>query len=157
MASDPRDPNGPPLPPTEPLRPSRPAEPVRPVPPRRAPVVPAERVYEREVPPPLPPESRWSDGAGPAVLAAVVALLVGGVIGYAIGHKGESRTTTERSTPAQTITQTHTVTQPKVIEHSQTVTSPADKANEEKRVEAETDVRRLERENEELKRQSESG
>jgi hypothetical protein len=54
------------------------------------------------------------------------------------------------------------VTQPKTVLHTNTVTNstvtqaPANPANEQRRVEAEAQVRTLERENEELKR-AESG
>ncbi|MGH2832693.1 MAG: hypothetical protein ACRDK2_07950 [Solirubrobacteraceae bacterium] len=112
----------------------------------------------------LPPEDRRWENPWPAILIGVLALIVGGVIGYAVGHKGE--TVSERNAheaPPLTRTVTSTVTVPKVVVQTNTVTaktvtqtpSPANQANEERRTEAETNLRKTERENRELKRQLE--
>lgn len=114
------------------------------------------------LPPEPPPEPPWWDNPWPAILIGVLALIVGGVVGYALGDKGETTTEAQRGQPAiQTVT--HTTTVPKVVTRTTTVTAstvtqtpaPANSQNEERRVEAETNLRRAERENEELKRQLE--
>ena len=150
-AEPPRPPDGPPTEATQPLRP------VQPIPPRagarpREPLA-TERVVET-VPPVYPPdepvrrESPWA-----AIVAGILALLVGGVLGYAIGKHESNGSGQQRET--RTATVTRTVVQPKVVEHSRTVTAP-NTASEERRVEAETSLRKAERENEELKRQLEA-
>lgn len=149
-AEPPMPPDGPPTEATQPLRP------VQPIPPRvaarpREPLAP-ERVVER-VPPAYPPDEPGREGPWPAIVAGILALLVGGVLGYAIGNH-ESGGSGRRS-EASTATVTRTVVQPKVVEHSRTVTAP-NTASEERRVEAETSLRKAERENEELKRQLEA-
>jgi hypothetical protein len=113
----------------------------------------------------LPPEDdRWWGNPWAAFLAGVLGLLAGGILGYAIGDSSNTVTTTGRGTRAaitQTVTRTNTVTQPKVVERSNTVTAttqapaPAGPAGEERRAEDESRLRRAERENEELKRQLE--
>jgi hypothetical protein len=116
-------------------------------------------VVER-LPPALPPEERWWGNPWPAILTGLLALIVGGVIGYAVGDKGE--TSPERggreAPVARTVTNTTTV--PKVVVQTNTVTAPqtpssANQGNEERRTEAETNLRKAERENQELKRQLE--
>ncbi|HEY4451722.1 MAG TPA: hypothetical protein VGN13_09035 [Solirubrobacteraceae bacterium] len=82
------------------------------------------------------------------------------MIGYLVG-KGENGEA--QRGPAVTHTVTNTTTVPKTVVRTDTVTSntvtqtpaPANKANEERLTEAEAKVRKLERENEELKRQQE--
>ncbi|HXD55155.1 MAG TPA: hypothetical protein VN618_10420 [Solirubrobacteraceae bacterium] len=146
-------------PPTEPTRPLRPAEPVPPPVRPHAPRMPVahavpEHVVEH-VPPVYPPEERRGDNPWPAVVVGILALLIGGALGYAIGHKNENGSRRAETAPAVT----RTVTQPKVIERSHTVTAtaPANAANEERRVEAESQLRKSEKENEELKQQLEGG
>jgi hypothetical protein len=95
----------------------------------------------------------------------VLCLIVGGLIGYAIGHKGEGAAGERQGRLAapQTVTRTATVVRPKVVVRTDTVTAstvtqtpaPANSANEERRTQA--DLRRVERENEELKQQLEEG
>jgi hypothetical protein len=121
-------------------------------------------VAER-LPPALPPEDRRWENPWPAILTGLLALIIGGVIGYAIGHNGE--TASERSAreggATRTVTNTTTVVRPKVVLQTNTVTAstdtqtpaPANQANEERRTEAETNLRRAERENQELKRKLE--
>jgi hypothetical protein len=117
----------------------------------------------------LPPEGPWWENPWPAIVTGVLCLIVGGLIGYAIGHKGEGAAGERQgrlATP-RTVTRTATVVRPKVVVHTDTVTAstvtqtpaPANSANEERRTEAEAeaDLRRVERENEELKRQLEEG
>jgi hypothetical protein len=131
-----------------------------------APRVPAEPVLERErLPPELPPEGPWWENPWPAIVTGVLCLIVGGLIGYAIGHNGEASREGQaaRAGAPSTVTRTATVVRPKVIVRTDTVTAstvtqtpaPANTANEERRTEAEADLRRVERENEELKRQLE--
>lgn len=128
---------------TRPLRqPRAPRVPVEPP--------PVERVVERASPEYLEPVP-GRDSPWPAILAGVVGLLVGALLGYAIAQQSES--TNRRAAAVQTVTRTSTVVQPKVIEHSNTVTAPANAANEEHRVDAESRLRSAERENEELKQQ----
>ncbi len=151
-------------PPRPPLPPTQPTERLdAPVPPRRPRVVPGEPLVAERLPPALPPEERRWDNPWPAILTGLLALVIGGVIGYAIGHNGE--TTSDRGAHeapvAHTVTSTTTV--PKVVTQTNTVTSstvkqapsPANQANEERRTEAETNLRKAERENQELKRQLE--
>lgn len=127
--------------------------------------VAAQPVVER-LPPELPPEGPWWENPWPAILTGVLCLIVGGLIGYAIGHKGEGASGERRDArlaSPQTVTRTETVVRPKVVVRTDTVTdstvtqtpAPANSANEERRTEAEADLRRSERENEELKRQLE--
>jgi negative regulator of sigma E activity len=141
----PRRPRPPVPPPTEPLNPSRrlqaPGEPLR--------------EYER-LPPDASASGPWSEGPWPAVLAAVVALLVGGLFGYLAGNNSGSG-----NTAAQTVTNTTTVTQPKTVTNTVTSStiketpSPANQANEERLREAESNLRKVEKENQELRRQVE--
>jgi hypothetical protein len=125
----------------------------------------AAREVER-LPPEPRPEGQWWDNPWPAILIGILALIVGGVVGYALGNKGETSTEAQRGGgPAitDTITHTTTVVKPKVVVRTNTVTAnnvtqtpaPANSQNEERRIEAETNLRRAERENEELKRQLE--
>lgn len=130
-------------PPTEPLVPRRP--------------VPSEtaREYER-LPPDAPPPGSWWDSPWPVILVSLVALLAGGFFGYLIGHNSESASPARRA-----VTSTVTVTQPKTI--TDTVTSktiketpsPANHANEERLREAESNLRKVEKENQELSQQVE--
>jgi hypothetical protein len=95
----------------------------------------------------------------------VLCLIVGALLGYAIGHnKGEGASGERqgaRVSAPRTVTRTTTVVHPKVVVRTDTVTAstvtqtpaPVNSANEERRTEAEADLRRAERENEELKRQ----
>jgi hypothetical protein len=143
--------------------PTRPTEPLNapPVPrqPLAGPVV-AEPMVER-LPPEPPPRGPWGDTAWAPIVTGLLALIVGGLIGYAVG-KGESNETRRGSAVTQTVTNTKTVVHPVV--RTDTVTSktvtqtpaPANPASEERLAEAETKLRKLERENEELKRQQES-
>jgi len=129
--------------------------------------VATQPVIER-LPPELPPEGPWWENPWPAIVTGLLCLIVGGLLGYAIGNKGEGAAGERqgaRSAAPQTVTRTATVVRPKVIVRTDTVTAstvtqtpaPANSANEERRTEAETDLRRVERENEELKRQLEEG
>jgi microcystin-dependent protein len=121
-------------------------------------------VVERErVPPPLPPEAPWWGNPGSLFLAAILGLIIGGVLGYALRGNGEASRTSGQGALTRTVTNTHTVVQPKVVVHTHTVTAstvtqaPASAANEQKRVEAEATAKKLEKENEELRRQGEGG
>jgi hypothetical protein len=154
----------PPRPPAPPTQPTQALDPTAPAPRVVAPVA-TQPVVER-LPPELPPEGPWWENPWPAIVTGVLCLIVGGLIGYAIGHKGESTAGERqagRAVPEQTVTRTNTVVRPKVIVRTNTVTAstvtqtpaPANSANEERRTEAEADLRRVERENEELKRQLE--
>jgi hypothetical protein len=143
----------------EPPRP--PAPPTQPT--QRLATPAAPPAVERLSPEP-PPEPPWWDNPWPAILIGILALVVGGVVGYALGDKGEATTEAQRGQPAiQTVTHTTTVVKPKVVVRTNTVTAntvtqtpaPANAQNEERRIEAETNLRRVERENEELKRQLE--
>jgi hypothetical protein len=159
--SDPQSPR-PPLPPTQPTRPLQ--APPSPPPLARAPVVPpaAERL-----PAELPPPDPWWGNPWPAILTGILGLLIGAALGYALsGGKNETVTEAQRAGgPAVTQTVTSTRTVPKVVVRTTTVTSntvtptpaPANAGNEERRVEAETRLRKAERENEELKRQQGEG
>ena len=160
--SDPQPPR-PPAPPTQPTRPL-PAS-ATPIPPlTREPLPPP--VAER-LPPGLPPRDAWWGNPWPAVLTGLVGLLIGAVLGYALGgDKAETVTEAGRTGgPAVTQTVTNTRTVPKVVVRTDTVTSntvtqppaPANAGNEERRVEAETRLRKVERENEELRRQQGEG
>ncbi len=148
-----QEPPRPPAPPTQPL--GAPVQPVVPV----AHAAYAEPVVER-----LPPEGPWWENPWPAIVTGIIALIVGGLIGYAIGDRGESSSEAQRAgAPAVTRTVDHTTTvvHPKVVVHTVTsntvtqTTSPANAENEQRRSEAETNLRKAERENEELKRQLE--
>jgi hypothetical protein len=157
MAGEPPRPPRPPREPTPPTEATRPlGAPIEP----REPVA-TERVVER-VPPEWPPEERWWENPWPAVAAGILGLIVGGLIGYAVADNGEGSSEPDRATlPAQTVTRTRTVVQPKVVERDHTVTAttqtpaPANSAGEERAREAESDLRTVERENSELKRQLE--
>jgi hypothetical protein len=89
--------------------------------------------------------------------------LIGGGVGYAIGESGESGGgVTHTATNTTTVTQPPNVTQPpKTVTNTVTsttikeTTSPTNQANEERRREAESDLRRVEKENQELKRKLE--
>jgi hypothetical protein len=155
-----QEPPRPPAPPTQPTRPLRtPAVPVQPV----APVA-REAVVER-FPPELPPEGPWWENPWPALIAGVLCLLIGGLIGYLIGHRAETSTEAgaSRAGITHTVTRTNTVVRPKVVVHTDTVTArtvtqtpaPVNSANEERRTEAEANLRRVERENEELRQREE--
>jgi CBS domain containing-hemolysin-like protein len=144
----------------QPGDPTRPTEPLRaPIPPRPPAARPvASQVVERERVPPLPAEGPPSGNPWAFFAVALVALLIGGIAGYAIGHsKGES--TGRAGAAARTVTQT--VTTPKVVVRtvtSKTVTqAPSNETNEQRRIEAESKLRALERENEELRSQGEGG
>jgi hypothetical protein len=127
--------------------------------------VATQPVVER-LPGELPPEGPWWDNPWPAIVTGILGLIVGGLIGYAIGNKGETVSEAQRNARtgiAQTVTHTTTVVRPKVVVRTNTVTAktvtqtpaPANAANEERRTEAEANLHRVERENEELKRQTE--
>jgi hypothetical protein len=122
--------------------------------PRPGPPPAQQGAVEREhAPYEPPPERPWWSTPGGLFAVLLVALLLGGLVGYAIGKGSEGSGTSAPHTVTNTVTSTqvHTVT-------SKTVTqAPANQANEERRVEAETKARKLERENEELKRQAEAG
>jgi hypothetical protein len=86
------------------------------------------------------------------------------LVGLAVGGKNRTVTETQRAGQppvTQTVTQTKEVIRPKVEVHTNTVTtttstpSPASSENEARRREAEKNLRTVERENEELKRQLE--
>jgi hypothetical protein len=116
-------------------------------------------VYADErLPPVLPSEERWWQDPWPAILAALLTLIVGGVVGYVIGHNRETAAARSGHEAPVTRTVTHTTTVPKVITQTNTVTQtplPSNQANEERRTEAETNLRTAEQENRELKRQLE--
>jgi hypothetical protein len=125
--------------------------------PVREPRVPAEAPLEYE---PLPPErGPWRENPWPALVTGLIALVIGGVVGYAIGNKNES----ER--PGATVTRTSTVVQPKTVVQTHTVTAstvretPAAPASnqpaEERRKEAEANLKSSERENRELRKRLE--
>jgi hypothetical protein len=120
----------------------------------RAPGEPAY-AYERLPPEGPPPRGPWWESPWPAVLVAIIALLVGGGIGYAIGNSEESG---HASTFTQTQTTTNTVTQPKTVVQTVTASTvretpaPANPANEERRREAEANLKKAEKENQELKK-----
>jgi hypothetical protein len=141
--------------PEPPYRPPDPAtEPVRPVQPRRPHAPVEEPVYA--YPPEVPPRGPWWEDPWPALLTGLVALLIGGVIGYLIGDSHES----ERQRPGatSTVTSTATVERPKTVVQTHTVTAstvreaPPNPANEERRKEAETELRKTEKENRELRK-----
>lgn len=130
-------------PPTEPLVPRRPA--------------PGEPVQEYErVPPDAPPPGPWWESPWPVILVSLVALLAGGFFGYLIGNKSESDNSATRA-----VTSTVTVTQPKTVTNTVTsstikeTTSPTNHANEERLREAEANLSKVEKENQELKQQVE--
>jgi hypothetical protein len=149
----------PPRPPGDPLQPTEPLNaPVQPRPPVARPL--AQPPVVERVAPPLPPEDpRWGNPWPAALMTGLVALLLGGVIGYAIGKNNSENTRTTASAPpvTQTVTNTSTVVHPKVVVRTVTANSvtqaPANPANEQRRVEAEAKVHKLETENEELRRQ----
>ncbi len=154
-------------PPTPPARPTQPLVPTAPVTQRVVAPVATQPVVER-LPPELPPEGPWWENPWPAIVTGVLCLIVGGLLGYAIGDKGEGAAGDRQGVRVgapQTVTRTSTVVRPKVVVRTDTVTSrtvtqtpaPVNSANEARRTEAEADLRRVERENEELKRQGEGG
>jgi hypothetical protein len=150
----------PPRPPVPPAPPTGETQPLNaPLRPRQPQVAPAERVVERVPPPEYPPEERRWDSPWPAILLGLCGLIAGGLIGYAVGNNNENASTQRGAQPAitRTVTHTNTVVQPKVVERSNTVTAPAaaNPVNEERRTEAESRLRKAERENEELRRQLE--
>lgn len=142
-------------------RPPRPAGPSDAPTGVRQPRAPAQvpPAYER-LPPEPPPGGPWWENPWPAVAAGLVALLLGGVVGYLIGNSGTSE---RRTGPTQTVTNTRTVVHPKTVVQTQTVTSntvketpsPVNRTNEERRQEAEANLRKTEKENSELRRQLE--
>jgi hypothetical protein len=120
--------------------------------------VPPQRVVEH-VPVEPPPDRPWWENPGPAILAGIVGLVIGGLLGYLIGEKQEPA---RNAASAQTVTRTVTTVQPKVIVHTNTVTDKTvtqapSPASEAKTRETETTLRRLEKENEELRRRQEEG
>jgi hypothetical protein len=128
----------------------------QPVPPRQ----PSPPGYEYERPPPAPPgRGRGWENPWPAILIGIIALLIGGGVGYAIGHKSEERA---GATVTHTVTNTTTVEHPKTVVQTNAVTTiketpaPANQANEERRREAEANLRKVEKENQELKKQLEA-
>jgi hypothetical protein len=144
MSERPRQPAPPRQPPTERLnQPGRPYQPAAPV----------ERSVYEQVPPEGPPRPWW-ESPGPAIATGIVALLLGGGVGYLIGHNAEERRGTH------TVTNTTTVVHPKTVTHTNTVTakteretpSPANPANEARLHEAESNLRKLEKENREIRR-----
>lgn len=154
----------PPRPPTPPAPPTQPTQPLNPRVAQPAPVV-TQPVVER-YPPELPLEGPWWDNPWPAIVVGILGLIAGGLLGYALGGKGET-VTEGRSGPraaiTRTVTHTTTVVHPTVVVRTNTVTArtvtqtpaPANSTREERRSEAEANLRRVERENEELKRQAE--
>ena len=157
--STPEPPPRPPVPPTQPTE----ALPRRPVQPVARPAV-APPVVE-QLPLALPPERAWSENPWPAILTGLLALIVGGLIGYLIGNNNnESPGTTARG-PAAVVTHTQTVVRPEVKVRTNTVTNstvtqtpqPINVENEARRKQAETDLRKAERENEELRNQLNQG
>ena len=115
------------------------------------------REYER-LPPEAAPRGPWWESPWLAILAAIVVLLIGGGVGYAIAKGESSGRATHTATNTTTVTQppktvTNTVTSTTIKE----TTSPANQANEEHRREAEANLRKVERENQELKRKLEEG
>ena len=146
----------------EPPRPPRP-----PVPPPGAPRQPRrlgdEPVVERLPLEPPPEDRRWGNPWA-AVVAGIVGVLSSVLIGRAVRNNKKTVTETERAgQPAvtQTVTQTKTVVQPKLEVHTTTVTaptstpSPANAESEARTREIEKNLRKVEKENEELKRQIE--
>jgi hypothetical protein len=107
----------------------------------------------------LPPEDRWWGNPWVALVAGVVGALLGVVIGLAVSDNGKTVTETQRSSPTQTVTKSTTVTQPKVETKTVTTTTstptPLAAENEARRREAEKNLKTVEKENEELKRQLE--
>jgi hypothetical protein len=116
------------------------------------------REYER-LPPEGPPPGPWRESPWLAILAAIAALLIGGAVGYAIGESGKGEggvthtaaNTTTVTEPPKTVT--NTVTSTTVKETA----APANQTNEERRREAEADLRKVEKENQELKQKLEEG
>jgi hypothetical protein len=83
-------------------------------------------------------------------------LLIGGGVGYAIGEGESGGGTTHTATNTITVTQPpKTVTNTATSTTIKETTSPANQANEEHRREAEADLRKVEKENQELKRKLE--
>jgi hypothetical protein len=119
-----------------------------------------EERYVERLPPELPPDDRWAAGPWAMVITAILGALAGVVIGLAVG--GNTKTVTEtlragQATPALTVTQK----QPTVEVRTNTVTattsapSPTSAENGARAREAEQSLRRVEKENRELKRQLE--
>jgi hypothetical protein len=112
-------------------------------------------------PPPLPPEDPWWSNPWAALTVGILGLLLGGVIGYAIGKNSEGTRSSASGPPVtHTVTNTSTVVRPKVVVRTVTANTvtqtPANPAEEQRRVEAEAKARKLETENEELRRQGEA-
>lgn len=153
-------PEDPPRPPPPPPPTERLPGPVPPRQPRVAPVAPVAPPVVERIPPALPEEARWWESPWPAILIGLLALVIGGIVGYAIGHNGKPAG--REAAITQTVTNTSTIARPPVV-RTDTVTastvtqtpSPANQANEERRTEAETNLRKAERENEELKKRLE--
>ncbi|MHB8532866.1 MAG: hypothetical protein ACYDC2_09105, partial [Solirubrobacteraceae bacterium] len=112
------------------------------------------------VPPPYPPEDPWWGSPWAAFTVGLIALLLGAVIGYAVGN-GNTSSNGASTGATMTVTSTHTVVQPKVAVRTVTASTvtqaPPNAANEQRRVEAEANVKKLERENEELRHQAAEG
>ena len=127
----------------------------------RQPGVPVgEERYVERLAPELPPDDRWWGNPWAAVVAAIAGVIAGVLVGLAVG--GNTKTVTEtlragQATPPRTVT----LKQPTVEVRTRTVTatsstpSPASAENEARAREAEQTLRRVERENRELKRQLE--
>jgi hypothetical protein len=150
-----------PEPPRRPVPPGQePTEPLGGPVPSRRPRPAEERVPEPYQPvaayEPAPPPGPWRESPWPPIVVGLIALIAGGLIGYVIGNSNEG----ERR-PGATVTQTATVTQPKVVTSTVTqstvkeTAAPANQANEERRREAESNLRKAEKENQELKHQLE--
>jgi len=133
--------------------PDRPTEPLRPRAPARPPAARPVAEPAVEYPPEYPPEEPWWSSPWAALTTGLLALLIGGVVGYLIGNSGSSTRTVPSGPPV-----THTVTSTKTVQHPVTVTSktvtqaPPNPADEQRRTEAEEKVKKLEKENEELRR-----
>ena len=120
------------------------------------------RTNPTQAPAEAPPPGPWWENPWPAILTGVIALLVGGLLGYAIGNTDEGQ---HGAALTHTVTNTTTVVHPKTVVQTNTVTSstvretpsPANQANEARRREAETSLRKLEKENQELRHQLEEG
>jgi hypothetical protein len=114
-----------------------------------------------------PPPGPWWENPWAVLFAGLVALLLGGFIGYLIGNSNETGrgvthtvTNTETVVHPKTITQTNTVTAKTVKETPAPSTtreapSAASQESEARRGEAEATLRKVEKENRELRRQIE--
>jgi hypothetical protein len=147
-----------PEPPPPPGDPTRPTEPLRPPPPARAPRAPAEPPVVERLPPDYPPEDPWWSNPWAAVATGLLGLLAGAVLGYLVGNSASStRTVASGPTATHTVTSTRTVQQKPVTVTAKTVTTaPPSPASEQRRIEAEEKARKLEKENEELRRAGEA-